>query len=122
MTREAVVVASSRTALTKSFRSSFNMTRPDRAGRCSQDVFKLVHEGARILEEGFAPRAVDFDIAYLYGCEFAEARGWPMCYADMVGLNAVYDRSGDLWASASLIEKLAEEGKTVARYDKERGR
>ena len=38
--REAVVVASSRTALTKSFRGSFNMTRPDDlAAHCIKDVF-----------------------------------------------------------------------------------
>ncbi len=37
--REAVVVASSRTALAKSFRGSFNLTRPeDLAARCIKDV------------------------------------------------------------------------------------
>src|SRR5450755_4417476 len=37
--REAVVVASSRTALAKSFRGSFNMTRPeDLAAHCIRDV------------------------------------------------------------------------------------
>src|SRR5450432_2298496 len=41
--REAVVVASSRTALTKSFRGSFNMTRPDElAAHCIRDVFRKV--------------------------------------------------------------------------------
>src|SRR5258708_8508131 len=39
--REAVIVASSRTALAKSFRGSFNMTRPeDQAARCIQDVLR----------------------------------------------------------------------------------
>jgi acetyl-CoA acetyltransferase family protein len=39
--REAVVVASSRTALTKSFRGSFNMTRPDEfAAHCIEDVLR----------------------------------------------------------------------------------
>ena len=39
--REAVVVASSRTALAKSFRGSFNMTRPDDlAAHCIQDVLR----------------------------------------------------------------------------------
>jgi acetyl-CoA acyltransferase len=37
--REAVIVASSRTALAKSFRGSFNLTRPDElAAHCIQDV------------------------------------------------------------------------------------
>jgi acetyl-CoA acyltransferase len=39
--REAVVVASSRTALAKSFRGSFNMTRPDElAAHCIKDVLR----------------------------------------------------------------------------------
>ena len=41
--REAVVVASSRTALAKSFRGSFNMTRPeDLAAHCIRDVVSKV--------------------------------------------------------------------------------
>jgi acetyl-CoA acyltransferase len=39
--REAVVVSSSRTALAKSFRGSFNLTRPDElAAHCIQDVLR----------------------------------------------------------------------------------
>src|SRR5579863_7258163 len=39
--REAVVVASSRTGLAKSFRGSFNMTRPDDlAAHCIQDILR----------------------------------------------------------------------------------
>jgi acetyl-CoA acyltransferase len=39
--REAVIVASSRTGLAKSFRGSFNMTRPeDQAAHCIQDVLR----------------------------------------------------------------------------------
>src|SRR5579862_7356419 len=39
--REAVVVASSRTALAKSFRGSFNITRPDElAAHCIKDVLR----------------------------------------------------------------------------------
>src|SRR3984893_17605284 len=41
--REAVVVASSRTGLGKSFRGSFNITRPeDLAAHCSKDVLRKV--------------------------------------------------------------------------------
>src|SRR6185503_16002552 len=41
--REAVVVASSRTGLAKSFRGSFNMTRPeDLAAHCIKDVLSKV--------------------------------------------------------------------------------
>ena len=39
--REAVVVASSRTGLAKSFRGSFNMTRPEElAAHCIRDVLR----------------------------------------------------------------------------------
>src|SRR5262249_372232 len=39
--REAVIVASSRTPLAKSFRGSFNMTRPDDlAVHCAKDVLR----------------------------------------------------------------------------------
>src|ERR1700733_11977013 len=39
--REAVVVSSSRTALAKSFRGEFNMTRPDElAAHCIKDVLR----------------------------------------------------------------------------------
>src|SRR5579883_582548 len=41
--REAVVVASSRTPLAKSFRGSFNLTRPDDlAAHCIRDVLRKV--------------------------------------------------------------------------------
>ena len=92
-------------------------------------LYALVNEGARILEEGYALRAVDIDIVYLYGYGFPAHRGGPMFYADTVGLKKVYDRicefekqHGELWAPAPLLKKLAEEGKTFAQYDKERGR
>ena len=92
-------------------------------------LYALVNEGARILEEGFALRAVDIDIVYLYGYGFPAHRGGPMFYADTVGLKTVYDRvcefekqHGELWTPAPLLEKLAEEGKTFAQYAKERGR
>ncbi len=44
-TKEAVVVASSRTGLAKAFRGSLNMTRPDdMAAHCIKDVLSKVPE------------------------------------------------------------------------------
>src|SRR5580700_3901430 len=41
--REAVIVASSRTALAKSFRGAFNLTRPDDlAAHCIRDVLRKI--------------------------------------------------------------------------------
>jgi 3-hydroxyacyl-CoA dehydrogenase len=89
-------------------------------------IFALVNEGARILEEGYALRAVDIDIIYLNGYGFPAYRGGPMWYADTVGLQRVYDRirefreqHGELWEPASLLERLAKRGKTFAELNNE---
>jgi 3-hydroxyacyl-CoA dehydrogenase len=91
-------------------------------------IYALVNEGARILEEGIALRAVDIDIVYVHGYGFPAYRGGPMWYADTVGLKQVYDRvrqfeqqHGDLWTPAPLLKRLAESGQTFADRDKESG-
>src|SRR6195256_3155191 len=87
-------------------------------------IYALVNEGARILEEGYALRAVDIDIIYLTGYGFPAHRGGPMWYADTVGLKEVYDRicefhkqHGELWEPAPLLKRLVEEGKGFADFD-----
>jgi 3-hydroxyacyl-CoA dehydrogenase len=89
-------------------------------------VYALVNEGARILEEGYALRAVDIDIIYLNGYGFPAYRGGPMWHADTVGLQNVYQRvcefqqqHGELWAPAPLLQRLAETGKTFAEFDQQ---
>jgi len=88
-------------------------------------IYALVNEGARLLEEGFALRAVDIDIIYLYGYGFPAYRGGPMWYADTVGLKNVLHRvnefhhaHGDHWLPAPLLKTLAEQGKTFADFNK----
>ena len=90
-------------------------------------IYALVNEGARILEEGYALRAVDIDIIYINGYGFPAYRGGPMWYADTVGLKKVYDRitefqrtHGELWEPAPLLKRLAAEGRTFADFDKEK--
>ncbi len=89
-------------------------------------IYALVNEGARILEEGIARRAVDIDIIYLNGYGFPAYRGGPMWYADTVGLDKVYrrisdfhERHGELWEPAPVLKRLVEEGKTFAEFNKE---
>ncbi|MFZ0799275.1 MAG: 3-hydroxyacyl-CoA dehydrogenase NAD-binding domain-containing protein [Terriglobales bacterium] len=89
-------------------------------------IYALVNEGARILEEGYALRAVDIDIIYINGYGFPAYRGGPMWHADTVGLQKVYQRicefhqqHGELWEPAPLLKRLAEAGKTFAEFDKE---
>lgn len=88
-------------------------------------VYALVNEGARILEEGFALRAVDIDIIYLNGYGFPAHRGGPMWYADSVGLKKVYERvcefeqaHGENWRPAPLLQQLAEQGKSFADFQR----
>jgi 3-hydroxyacyl-CoA dehydrogenase len=89
--------------------------------------YALINEGAKILEEGIALRAVDIDIIYINGYGYPAWRGGPMWYADTVGLKKVYERvsqfheeHGELWEPAPLLKRLAEAGKTFADFDKEK--
>ena len=83
----------------------------------------LVNEGARILEEGIALRAVDIDIIYINGYGFPAYRGGPMWYADTLGLDKVYGRilqfqeqHGELWQPAPLLTQLAKEKRKFADF------
>jgi len=86
-------------------------------------IYALVNEGARILEEGYALRAVDIDIIYLNGYGFPSYRGGPMWFADTVGLEKVYDRvrefrrqHGPLWEPAPLLAQLVKQGRSFADF------
>jgi 3-hydroxyacyl-CoA dehydrogenase len=90
-----------------------------------REVYTLVNEGARILEEGYALRAGDIDTIYLNGYGFPGFRGGPMWYADTVGVKKVYDRvcefhkqHGMLWEPAPLLKKLAQSGSKFAEFER----
>ncbi|MES1260591.1 MAG: 3-hydroxyacyl-CoA dehydrogenase NAD-binding domain-containing protein [Acidobacteriota bacterium] len=82
-------------------------------------LYALVNEGAKLLEEGIALRAVDIDIVYIMGYGFPAWRGGPMFHADTVGLDKVLARveefgqvhGTDLWEPAPLLRELAASGK-----------
>ena len=68
-------------------------------------IFALVNEGAKVLEEGVASRAVDIDVIYLTGYGFPAHRGGPMFYADTVGLAHVLARVRQFgWEPAALLQ------------------
>jgi 3-hydroxyacyl-CoA dehydrogenase len=78
----------------------------------------LANEGARVLEEGYAIRASDIDVAYVNGFGFPRHRGGPMFYANTVGLPTVLARVneyrrqfGDYWQPSPLLQRLASEGR-----------
>ncbi len=81
-------------------------------------VFALINEGAKILEEGIALRAVDINIVYVNGYGFPAYRGGPMWYADTVGLDKIRARVRDFgWEPAPLLARLTADGKGFASFD-----
>lgn len=93
-----------------------NISNNEIVDRC---ILAMVNEGARVLEEGVALRAVDIDVVYMTGYGFPSWRGGPMFYADTAGLPQVLARTREfekqhgsaLWAPAPLLERYASEGR-----------
>jgi len=88
-------------------------------------ICALVNEGAKILEEGVASRAMAIDVIFIDGYGFPAHRGGPMWFADQVGLKTIYDRirgfeqqCGAWWSPAPLLRELAEKGGSFAEYDR----
>ncbi|MDX2222977.1 MAG: 3-hydroxyacyl-CoA dehydrogenase NAD-binding domain-containing protein, partial [Rhodospirillaceae bacterium] len=92
----------------------------------SRCITPLISEGAQILDEGIALRAVDIDVVWCTGYGFPRFRGGPMFHADGFGLAAVVadmarfaDRLGNTfgyWTPAPLLARLAREGRTFAEF------
>ena len=86
-------------------------------------LFAMINEGAKVLEEGIAGRALDIDLVYLHGYGFPAFRGGPMFYADAIGLDKVLDGVREFakedsfaWRPSALLEKLAAEGGKFAEH------
>jgi 3-hydroxyacyl-CoA dehydrogenase len=85
-------------------------------------MYALVNEGAHILEEGIALRAVDIDMIYMTGYGVPPYLGGPMFWADRKGLASVVASMQSFarnphadpafWKPAPLLARLAAEGKT----------
>lgn len=91
-------------------------------------LYALVNEGARLLEQGIALRAVDIDIIFIQGYGFPVWRGGPLFYADTVGLKQVLaaitlfeqQHCDGSWEPAPLLRRLAASGETFADFDESR--
>jgi len=77
----------------------------------------MVYEGAKILQEGFASRASDIDVTYVYGYGFPRYRGGPMFWAEQQGLANVHEWAqeyyrvhGGHWKPVALLERAAAAG------------
>ncbi len=85
-------------------------------------LLPMVNEGARILEEGVASRAIDIDVIFCNGFGWPAWRGGPMFWADRMGLKNVRDKLAHYATAtndpnlkpAALIEQLAASGGSFA--------
>lgn len=76
-------------------------------GRC---ILSLVNEGSAIVREGFAPAAVDIDLAFVNGYGFPASAGGPMFMAEQLGLTQVV---GEM----RTYQRFASHGKTLWQPD-----
>ena len=84
-------------------------------------LLAMIHEGARILEEGIALRPGDIDVVLVNGYGFPRWRGGPMFIADEIGVPEILRRIEILarsdtffWKPSALLRRLAETGGTFA--------
>ncbi|MEY1662133.1 3-hydroxyacyl-CoA dehydrogenase NAD-binding domain-containing protein [Isoalcanivorax beigongshangi] len=82
-------------------------------------MYVMVNEGAKILEEGIAMRALDIDVIWIYGYGFPVYRGGVMFWADTVGLDKIYARICELyqqtgeehWRPSAYLKELVDAGR-----------
>ena len=86
-----------------------------------RQLFPIINEGAKVLDEGVALRASDIDIACIKGYNWPLYRGGPMFWADTVGLDYVVSRLkefearlGSEFTPSPFLEKIAREGGRIS--------
>jgi len=85
-------------------------------------LYTMVNEGALILEGGFAQRASDIDVVWVYGYGWPVYRGGPMFWADTEGLAKIVEglkrqqaRLGPDFKLSGLLVSKAEAGEKLTR-------
>jgi len=85
-------------------------------------LYTMVNEGALILEGGFAQRASDIDVVWVYGYGWPVYRGGPMHWADGEGLDKIVagirnqlSRLGGDFKLSDMLVKKAEAGEKFTR-------
>ncbi|HEX8533077.1 MAG TPA: 3-hydroxyacyl-CoA dehydrogenase NAD-binding domain-containing protein [Allosphingosinicella sp.] len=85
-------------------------------------LYTMVNEGALILEGGFAQRASDIDVVWIYGYGWPVYRGGPMFWADTEGLPKIVEgirrqqeRLGVDFKLSELLVRKAEAGEKFTR-------
>ncbi len=85
-------------------------------------LYTMVNEGALILEGGFAQRASDIDVVWIYGYGWPVYRGGPMFWADTEGLPKIVEgirrqqeRLGPDFQLSEMLVRKAEAGERFTR-------
>ncbi len=86
-------------------------------------LYSIINAGAHVLEEGLALRSSDIDVIWHYGYGFPRYHGGPMFYADLIGLDIIYekvsqyyDEYGDWLRPSKLLKSLADTGKSFGSF------
>jgi 3-hydroxyacyl-CoA dehydrogenase len=82
-------------------------------------LYAMVNEGAKILDEGIAPRPQEIDVAMVSGLGWPAYTGGPMFWADQIGLDAVLatierfraEHGDAYWTPGPLLVRYASEGR-----------
>ncbi len=89
----------------------------DRDEILARQIYPIINEGAKVLDEGIALRASDIDMACIKGYNWPLYRGGPMFWADTIGLPKIVAKLkefeakyGDEFTPSPLLEKLAKDG------------
>jgi len=83
----------------------------------ARQIYPIINEGAKVLDEGIALRASDIDMACIKGYNWPTYRGGPMFWADTIGLDTIIAKLKEFEASygkdftpSPLLERVAREG------------
>lgn len=86
-----------------------------------RQLFPIINEGAKVLDEGIALRASDIDMCCIKGYNWPVYRGGPMFWADTIGLEYIVSRLQEFEAlygadftPSPLLVKLAKDGGRIS--------
>ena len=83
-------------------------------------LYTMVNEGALILEGGFAQRASDIDVVWVYGYGWPVYRGGPMFWADTEGAATIVEglrrQEGRMGSDFSFSQLLLDKAEAGAKF------
>lgn len=83
-------------------------------------IYAMINEGVYVLQEKIVSNPGDIDVIMTNGYGFPRYRGGPMCYADIIGLEKVYqciceyDKQypDNIWSPSGLLREMIDKGES----------